>query len=53
MKRAILTTFVLGSIIASAAAQDETSVFRAESTLVEFTLIAVDKDGTPVTDLNK
>ena len=34
-------------------AQDQTPVFRAESTLVEFTLIAIDKDGNPVTDLKK
>ncbi len=36
-----------------ALAQDQTPVFRAESTLVEFTLIAIDKDGNPVTDLKK
>ena len=53
MKRTILTTFVLGSIIVSAAAQDQTPVFNAETTLVEFTLIALDGDGNPVTDLKK
>lgn len=34
-------------------AQEETAVFRSETTLVEFTLIALDKDGEPVADLKK
>jgi len=34
-----------------AAAQDQTPVFRSETTLIEFTLVALDKDGNPVTDL--
>ncbi len=53
MKRTILIALLLAAIALSAAAQDQTPVFRAESTLVEFTLIAIDKDGNPVTDLKK
>lgn len=34
-----------------AAAQEETAIFRSDTTLVEFTVTALDKDGNPVTDL--
>jgi len=45
---------VLGVLFAIAAAgQDQTPVFRTRTTLIEFTLIALDKDGNPVTDLKK
>ncbi len=53
MKRTILTAWLLAAIALPAAAQDRTPVFNAETTLVEFTLIAIDKDGNPVTDLKK
>jgi len=53
MRRTILTTFVLAAVVLPVSAQDQTPVFRAESTLVEFTLIAIDKDGKPVTDLKR
>jgi len=36
-----------------AGAQDETPIFRSETTLVEFTVIALDKNGDPATDLEK
>jgi VWFA-related protein len=36
-----------------AAPGDQTPVFSADTTLIEFTLIAIDKDGKPVTDLKK
>jgi len=36
-----------------ATAQDQTPVFRTETTLIEFTVVALDKDGNPVTDLKK
>lgn len=36
-----------------ASAQGQTPVFRTETTLVELTLVALDKDGNPVTDLEK
>ena len=35
------------------AAQDSTPVFRAGTTLVEFTIVATDRDGQPVTDLTQ
>jgi VWFA-related protein len=43
----------LGSVKDGAVPGDQTPVFRAETTLVEFTIIALDKDGDPVTDLKK
>lgn len=44
---------LLGTLLALAigAAQEETSVFRSETTLVEFTMIALDGKGNPVSDL--
>ncbi len=35
------------------AAQDQPPVFRTRTTLIEFTLVALDEDGNPVTDLKK
>ena len=35
------------------AAQDSTPIFRAGTTLVEFTIVATDRDGQPVTDLTQ
>ena len=36
-----------------AAAQDPAPVFRSETTLVEFNVVALDKNGDPVTDLRR
>ena len=51
MTRIILSALVLAAMLPPASAQDQTPVFRTDTTLVEFTLIAIDKDGNPVTDL--
>lgn len=52
-QRPLATKFLLGALLALGAgfAQEETSVFRSDTTLVEFTIIAVDRDGQPVSDL--
>lgn len=44
---------LLGTLLALAigAAQEETSVFRSDTTLVEFTIIALDGKGNPISDL--
>jgi VWFA-related protein len=39
--------------IAAAAFQDETPVFRTTTRLVEFSLVALDRNGNPVTDLKR
>jgi VWFA-related protein len=49
----LLTLLSCLLLIPPSAAQDQTPVFRTETTLIEFTLIALDKDGNPVTDLKK
>lgn len=44
---------LLGALLALVigAAQEESSIFRSDTTLVEFTLIALDGDGNAITDL--
>ncbi len=49
-----LCVFLAGCLLLTsfpALAQEETPVFRSDTTLVEFTVAALDKGGNPVTDL--
>ncbi len=41
------------AVVPFAAQQDSTPIFRAGTTLVEFTVVATDEKGNPVTDLKK
>lgn len=53
MQRAILTALVVGAMAFPVTAQDQTPVFSTNTTLIEFTVTAIDKRGNPVTDLKK
>lgn len=44
---------VLTAAAVTLAAQDSTPIFRAGTTLVEFTIVATDQNGRPVTDLTQ
>jgi VWFA-related protein len=53
MKKIAAAAFLVGAAAMTLAAQQEsTPIFRAGTTLVEFTIVATDQRGQPVTDLN-
>jgi VWFA-related protein len=54
MKKIAAAAFLVGATAMTLAAQQEsTPIFRAGTTLVEFTIVATDQRGQPVTDLNQ
>jgi len=53
MKKTALAALLLGTAAAGLTAQQETPIFRAGTTLVEFSIVATDNRGQPVTDLKQ
>lgn len=51
MGKFVAAAAVLTAAAVTVAAQDSTPIFRAGTTLVEFTIVATDQSGRPVTDL--
>lgn len=52
MKKLVLAALILVAVVVSTYAQQaSTPIFRAGTTLVEFTIVATDANGRPVTDL--
>ena len=53
MRRIAAAAAVFTAAAVTLAAQDSTPIFRAGTTLVEFTIVATDHNGQPVTDLTQ
>ncbi|RPI55655.1 MAG: VWA domain-containing protein, partial [Acidobacteria bacterium] len=54
MKKTAIAALVLGAaVVHTYARQESTPIFRAGTTLVEFTIVATDNSGRPVTDLTQ
>jgi len=53
MKKTGVAVLVAAAAIRIHAQQDHTPIFRAGTTLVEFTIVATDQNGKPITDLKQ
>ncbi len=53
MKKTGVAVLVAAAAIHLHAQQDQTPIFRAGTTLVEFTIVATDQNGKPITDLKQ
>ncbi len=53
MQKIVIAALVLGAAVVHIYAQQPTPIFRAGTTLVEFTIVATDGSGRPVTDLKQ